>query len=113
EGGSGGRMIGICSTIWAITGLLELPGADTDIPDIRQATFDRAGVMGTMRVQYEGLALVGQFGALGAALMLTGMLLVGIVMTTNVGLSSIASVVMRRSGKERRLSETEIGRAHV
>lgn len=94
------RIFGIFFTIWGITGLLALPGADN--AELRDATFNRAGALGTFLVEWEGLRLVGQFGIFGSVLVLTGLVLVGIVMTTNVGLSTIAAAVLRKQATDPR-----------
>ncbi|MCB2155676.1 DNA translocase FtsK [bacterium] len=91
----GARALGVALVIMAINGLLALPGADN--PELSQETFRRAGALGCFLVEWEGLRMVGQFGVVGAALILSGMTLVGLVLMTNLGLSALAAMVLRRT----------------
>jgi DNA segregation ATPase FtsK/SpoIIIE-like protein len=96
------RIVGIFVALWAVTGLLALPGAGVE--EARTETFQRAGMLGVFLVEDRGLALANQFGIVGASLILCGLLLVGLVMTTNSALSSLMTR-MRRS-RETDLVET-------
>ncbi len=88
---SSARIAGMLLVLAAMTGMLALPGAD--VTEMRLQTFERAGALGTYLVEWDGLRLVGQFGTIGALMILLGCLLVGSVLTTNLGLSTIASTL--------------------
>ncbi|MDK2970675.1 MAG: segregation ATPase FtsK/SpoIIIE, family [Candidatus Sumerlaeota bacterium] len=99
------RIFGLFFTVWAISGLLALPGAGGEEP--RPETFERAGMLGVFLVENRGLGLVSQFGSVGTALMLCGLLLVGLVMTTNSAISAMVAKVRRSGTEESDASEPE------
>lgn len=81
------RALGLGVLVFAACGLLALPGADQT--EYQEATLHRAGALGVWLVNWEGLRLVGQFGAVGASLILAGAALIGIAMTAGVSLGTL------------------------
>ncbi len=88
------RLAGIFIVLGAATGLLAIPGADQ--PDLRESVMARAGALGAFFVEWDGLRLVGQFGDVGAGLILSGLMVVGLVLTTGRGLKNLAGSTMPR-----------------
>lgn len=105
------RVIGVCVLIPAITGLLALPQAD--IVEFRAENFDRAGAIGTFMVEWEGLRLVGSFGMVGAGMILSAMLLIGVGLITDLRLSEMFLRVLNREAPPAPVSEADESEAPV
>lgn len=88
------RVAGIVLGIAAVAGMLAVPAAD-DVT-MREVAMWRAGALGAFLVEWDGLRLVGQFGTLGATMILAGMMLVGLVLTTGRSVSSLIAIMARR-----------------
>ncbi|MEQ8821893.1 MAG: DNA translocase FtsK 4TM domain-containing protein [Sumerlaeia bacterium] len=82
------RLVAFVFFVMGCAGLIALPGADQ--PEMRTLTFERAGALGCFLVEWEGLRLVGQFGEIGAGMILSGMVLLGLIFTTQVGFGNLA-----------------------
>lgn len=85
------RAVGVFLLLPAAAGLLALPYADD--PEMRRESFAQAGALGTFMVEWYGLRLVGNFGVIGAAMVLVGLGLVGIVMATHQPVTALCLAV--------------------
>ncbi len=83
------RALGGALVLPAVTGMLALPHADD--PLFRDDTFARAGALGTFMVEHDGLGLVMHFGPAGAAMILLAIGFVGLVLLTQVSLTTLAA----------------------
>ncbi len=88
------RLAGIFIVVGVAAGLLAIPGADQQ--ELREQTMWRAGALGSFFVEWDGLRLVGQFGDLGAGMILSGLLMVGLVLTTGRGLKTMLEAAVPR-----------------
>jgi len=88
------RLAGLVLTLSALAGLMAVPGADQ--VDMREVSMARAGALGAFIVEWDGLRLVGQFGSLGATMILAGTMLVGLVLATGRSVSTLLAIMFRR-----------------
>lgn len=100
------RFLGLVLLLLAITGLLALPDADN--PDYRRETMERAGAVGTFMVEWDGLRLVGAFGAVGATMILSAIGLFGLALTAHLRLSELLIAALSRRWLPERSAATGV-----
>jgi len=81
------RILGIIGLVVSACALLALPGAD--IPELREETFHRGGMIGVFLVDAEGMGLAWQMGTVGAVLVLGGVALVSFLLAGDLLLATL------------------------